>query len=214
MIKAILGRKIGMTRIYTTENEIVPVTVIQAGPCKIVEVRSYNNKHTVQIAFGEKKNRNGNKPLLGHLTKNGINFLPESIREVPIDNPQEYKSGDEINSSIFVENELIDVQGTTKGHGFAGVMKRWNFGGGPRTHGQSDRQRHPGAVGSQRPQRVLKGMKMAGHYGVETVTVKNLKIVKVDTEKNLVLVHGSVPGPKNCILVLKKNWSRSKTKRS
>jgi large subunit ribosomal protein L3 len=193
-----------MTRIYN-DTEVVPVTVAQAGPCKIVEILNYqNNKFSAQICFGERKNRNVPKPLLGHLKKHGITQAPEVIKEVPIDNPQEHKVGDEITSSIFVLNELVDVQGITKGHGFSGVVKRWDFGGGPRTHGQSDRLRHPGAIGSQRPQRVIKGMKMAGHYGVETVTVKNLQIVKIDNEKNLVFIKGAVPGPKNSVFVIKK----------
>ncbi len=204
MIKGLLAKKIGMTRIYN-ENEVIPVTVAQAGPCKIIEIRNYEDKkYSAQLGIGTKKRRNTSKSLIGHLKKNNIPFVPKVIKEVPIEKPEEHKVGDEINSSIFSVNELINVQGITKGRGFSGVVKRWDFGGGPRTHGQSDRLRHPGAIGSQRPQRVIKGMKMAGHYGSETVTIKNLQIVRIDQEKNLLFIKGSVPGANNSIFTITK----------
>jgi len=212
MIKGLLAKKLGMTRIYN-ENEIIPVTIAQAGPCKVIEIRNYKNKkYTAQIGIGTKKIRNTSKSLLYHFKKNGINQVPKVIREIELEKPEEYKPGDEINSTIFVVNEIVDVQGVTKGHGFSGVVKRWDFGGGPRTHGQSDRLRHPGAIGSQRPQRVIKGMKMAGHYGTETVTIKNLQIVRIDTEKNLLFIKGAVPGATNSIFVIKKTGKIMKPK--
>lgn len=206
MINAILGRKLGMTRIFNENNEIIPVTVIQAGPCRIVQIKNkeIDGYNAVQICFGEKKLKNATRPLLGHLKKHNINFLPEVIKEIRVENTENLKSGDEINISIFNVNELVDVQGYTKGKGFAGVVKRWGFGGGPRTHGQSDRLRAPGSIGSQRPQRVPKGRKMAGHLGDELVTIKNLQVVKIDKENNLLFVKGAVPGNKNSVLIIKK----------
>ncbi len=206
MINAILGKKLGMTRIFNENNEVIPVTVIQANPCKVVQVKTKDKDgyNAVQICFGEKKIRNATKPLLGHLRKYNINFLPEIIKEVKVENTESIKSGDEVNISIFNLNELVDVQGYTKGKGFAGVVKRWGFGGGPRTHGQSDRLRAPGSIGSQRPQRVPKGRKMAGHLGNELVTIKNIQVVKIDQNNNLLFVKGAIPGNKNSIVLIKK----------
>lgn len=206
MINAILGRKLGMTRIFDENNEVIPVTVIQAGPCKVVQVKTKEKDgySAVQVCFGKKKIRNATKPLLGHLKKHNINFLPEVIKEVRVDNTDNIKSGDEITVSIFNKNELVNVQGYTKGKGFAGVVKRWGFGGGPRTHGQSDRLRAPGSIGSQRPQRVPKGRKMAGHLGNELVTIKNLQVVKIDQNNNLLFLKGAIPGNKNSIVLIKK----------
>lgn len=206
MITAILGRKLGMTRIFNENNEVVPVTVVQAGPCKIVQVKTVETDgyNAVQLCFGKRKTRNVTKPLMGHLKKYNIDFYPEIIKEVRVDNPENIHSGDEVNVSIFTVDELVDVQGYTKGKGFAGVVKRWGFGGGPRTHGQSDRLRAPGSIGSQRPQRVPKGRKMAGHLGNELVTVKNLQIVRIDPENNLLFIKGAIPGNKNSIVLIKK----------
>lgn len=206
MITAILGRKLGMTRIFNENNEVVPVTVVQAGPCKIVQVKTVETDgyNAVQLCFGKRKTRNVTKPLMGHLKKYNIDFYPEIIKEVRVDNAENIHSGDEVNVSIFTVDELVDVQGYTKGKGFAGVVKRWGFGGGPRTHGQSDRLRAPGSIGSQRPQRVPKGRKMAGHLGNELVTVKNLQIVRIDPENNLLFIKGAIPGNKNSIVLIKK----------
>lgn len=206
MITAILGRKLGMTRIFNENNEVVPVTVVQAGPCKIVQVKTVETDgyNAVQLCFGKRKTRNVTKPLIGHLKKYNIDFYPEIIKEVRVDNAESIRSGDEVNVSIFTVDELVDVQGYTKGKGFAGVVKRWGFGGGPRTHGQSDRLRAPGSIGSQRPQRVPKGRKMAGHLGNELVTVKNLQIVRIDPENNLLFIKGAIPGNKNSIVLIKK----------
>ena len=206
MIDAILGRKLGMTRIFNENNEVCPVTVIYTGGCRIGQVKT---KHTdgytaVQLCFGEKKVKNVTKPLLGHLVKHNIKVPPMVIKEVRLDSVDGVNSGDEVNISIFSENELVDVQGYTKGKGLAGVVKRWGFGGGPRTHGQSDRLRAPGSIGSQRPQRVPKGRKMAGRLGNELVTIKNLQVVKVDKEHNLLFIKGAIPGNKNSVVLIKK----------
>jgi large subunit ribosomal protein L3 len=206
MINAILGRKIGMTRIFNENNEVVPVTVVSTAGCRVVQVKTKETDGytAVQLCFGERKIRNVTKPLLGHLRKHNISVPPEVIKEVRVENVDGIKPGDEVNISIFSENELVDVQGYTKGKGFAGVVKRWGFGGGPRTHGQSDRLRAPGSIGSQQPQRVPKGRKMAGHLGNELVTIKNLQIVKVDKENNLLFIKGAIPGNKNSVVLIKK----------
>ncbi|MCS7232303.1 MAG: 50S ribosomal protein L3 [Elusimicrobiota bacterium] len=212
MINAVLGRKIGMTRIFNEKNEVVPVTVIDVSSCRVVQVKTLENDgyNAVQLCFGEKKIKNVTKPLLHHFLKHGILIPPEVVREVRVDDVSNIKPSDKIDVSIFEVNELVDVQGYTKGKGFAGVVKRWGFAGGPRTHGQSDRLRAPGSIGSQRPQRVPKGRKMAGHLGNELVTIKNLKIVKIDKEKNLLFIKGAVPGNKNSIVLIKKTGKISK----
>lgn len=214
MINAILGRKLGMTRIFNENNEVVPVTVVQAGPCKIAQVKTIDTDgyNAVQICFGKRKLRNIKKPLLGHLKKHKVDFYPEKIKEIKVESVDGINPGDEVNISIFSVNELVDVQGYTKGKGFAGVVKRWGFGGGPRTHGQSDRLRAPGSIGSQRPQRVPKGRKMAGHLGNELATVKNLQIVRIDTENNLLFIKGAVPGNRNSIVLVKKTGKVLKPK--
>ncbi len=206
MINAILGRKLGMTRIFNENNEVVPVTVIHAYPCRIGQVKTIQTDgyNAVQLCFGERKLKNATKPLIGHLKKHNIHVLPEVIREVRVSATEGITPGSEVKVSIFSVNELVDVQGYTKGKGFAGVVKRWGFGGGPRTHGQSDRLRAPGSIGSQRPQRVPKGRKMAGHLGNELVTIKNLQVVKIDEVNNLLFIKGAVPGNKNSIVLIKK----------
>ncbi len=214
MLNAILGRKLGMTRMFNENNEVVPVTVVEAGPCKVVQVKTVDTDgyNAVQICFGRRKLRNITKPLLGHLRKHNIDFYPEVIREVRLDSVENIHSGDEVNVSIFEVNELVDVQGYTKGKGFAGVVKRWGFAGGPRTHGQSDRLRAPGSIGSQQPQRVPKGRKMAGHLGNELVTIKNLQVMKVDVENNLLYIKGAIPGNKNSIVFIKKTGKKVQPK--
>lgn len=214
MINAILGRKIGMTRIFNEKNEVIPVTVIDVNSCRVAQIKTIETDgyNAVQLCFGEKKKRNTTKPLLGHLLKCKIDIPPELIREVRVDSVEGINPADKLDVSIFNVDELVDVQGYTKGKGFAGVVKRWGFGGGPRTHGQSDRLRAPGSIGSQRPQRVPKGRKMAGHLGNELVTIKNLRIVKIDQEKNLLFIKGAVPGAKNSIVLIKKTGKIFKEK--
>ena len=192
MLRGFLGKKIGMSQIFRDNGESVPVTVIQAGPCAVTQIKSKETDgyNAVQLGFGATKNLN--KPERGHL-KNSDPV--KHLREVKADNLQDYSIGQQISVDIFDVGEKIDVIGTTKGKGFAGTMKRHGFGGGPRTHGQSDRGRAPGSIGGgTTPGKVYKGLKMSGHMGNERVTVKNLEIVKIDQGRNLLVVKGGVAG--------------------
>jgi large subunit ribosomal protein L3 len=203
-----------MTRLFDEKGEAIATTLIQAGPCWVTQLATNPRAGglAVQIGFDEIKPKRLTRGQLGHLgqigPRKGLNLgIPplRQLREVPADAVDEMKVGDKIDASIFAEGELIDVIGTSKGKGFAGVVKRHGFGGGPKTHGQSDRWRAPGSIGSgTTPGRVMKGLRMAGHMGNERVTVKNLQVVKVDPTKNLVAVKGAVPGPRGGLLVLRK----------
>ena len=202
MLRGFLGKKIGMSQIFRDNGESVPVTVIQAGPCAVTQIKSKETDgyNAVQLGFGATKNLN--KPESGHL-KNSDPV--KHLREVKADNLQDYSIGQQISVDIFDVGEKIDVIGTTKGKGFAGTMKRHGFGGGPRTHGQSDRGRAPGSIGGGTPPgKVYKGLKMSGHMGNERVTVKNLEIVKIDQDRNLLVVKGGVPGAPNGLLVIRR----------
>ena len=191
-----------MSQIFRDNGELVPVTVIQAGPCAVTQIKSEQTDgyNAVQLGFGAPKQLN--KPERGHLK----NSEPvKHLREVKADNLQDYSVGQQINVDIFDVGEKIDVIGTTKGKGFAGTMKRHGFGGGPRTHGQSDRGRAPGSIGGgTTPGKVYKGLKMSGHMGNEQVTVKNLEIVQIDQDSNLLVVNGGVPGAPNGLLVIRR----------
>ena len=202
MLRGFLGKKIGMSQIFRDNGESVPVTVIQAGPCAVTQIKSKETDgyNAVQLGFGATKNLN--KPERGHL-KNSDPV--KHLREVKADNLQDYSIGQQISVDIFDVGEKIDVIGTTKGKGFAGTMKRLGFGGGPRTHGQSDRGRAPGSIGGgTTPGKVYKGLKMSGHMGNERVTVKNLEIVQIDQDRNLLVVKGGVPGAPNGLLVIRR----------
>jgi|YNPNPStandDraft_1061719.scaffolds.fasta_scaffold42586_3 large subunit ribosomal protein L3 len=205
MINNLMGIKLGMTTLFSEHGDMIPVTLIQAGPCPIVRIK---NKETdgyvaVQLAYGTVKEKNVNKPLAGYFKK--YNIKPHRwLKEFRIDSIDGIQQGQEIKVDIFSEGDLVNVSGITKGKGFQGVVKRHNFGGGPRTHGQSDRQRAPGAIGSQRPQRVKKGTRMAGHMGHVWRTIRNLEVIKVFPEKNLIAVKGSAPGPNNSLVILTK----------
>lgn len=203
----IIGKKIGMTSIFSAEGEIIPVTVIQAGPCKISSIRTkeLDGYNALQLGFGEKKEKNVSKPVLGQYKKYDI--APAAIvKEFRMAEPSEYKIGDELKVDLFKEGEKIKVRGRSIGKGFQGVMKRHGFGGvGGTTHGQSDRLRAPGSIGSSSyPSRVFKGMKMAGRMGNDFVTVANLKVVKILPEENLIMVKGAVPGSINSYVELLK----------
>lgn len=205
MIRGILGRKIGMTQVFTAKGETVPVTVIQAGPCVVTQVRTKNSDgyEAVQIGFGEIKPKRVTKPEQGHLK--GAGRLVRHLRELPSSDLSSHTVGDVVNVDIFTAGEKVDIAGTSKGRGFTGVVKRHGFRGGPSTHGQSDRHRAPGSIGSgTTPGRVWKGMRMAGRMGNERVTVQNLEIVEVDVERHLLLVKGSVPGAKNGLLMVQR----------
>ena len=204
-MSGIIGKKIGMSSVFNADGELVPVTVILAGPCKVVSIRTKEKDgyESVQLAFGEKKEKNVSKPVLGQYKKN--NLTPGLVlKEFKFPSVGEFKIGDEIKTDLFKEGEKIKVSGKSKGKGFQGVMRRHGFGGvGGTTHGQSDRLRAPGSIGaSSYPSRVFKGQRMAGRMGYENVTISNLKIVKIIPEENLILVKGAVPGSINSYVEL------------
>ena len=203
-MSGLIGKKIGMSTVFNAEGEIVPVTVIQAGPCKVTAVRTKERDGyiAVQLGFGEKKEKNLSKPLIGFFKKNEI--PPSAVLKEFKFQESELKVGDELKVDLFKEGEKIKVRGKSKGKGFQGVMRRHGFGGvGGTTHGQSDRLRAPGSIGaSSYPSRVFKGQRMAGRMGYENVTVSNLKVIKILTEQNLILVKGAVPGSINSYVEL------------
>ena len=204
MKKAIIGKKIGMTQIFNKNGVVIPVTVIEAGPCVVAQVKTSEKDgyEAVQLGFGEIKENKINKPVKGHFTKG--NVTPKKhLREFRLDSIEGIKVGDEIKADIFNAGEKIDVQGTSKGKGFQGVIKRHGQHRGPMGHG-SMYHRRPGSMGpTSTPGRVFKGKKLPGHMGNVTVTIQNLDVVKVDMDKNVILVKGSVPGPKGAILKIK-----------
>jgi len=197
-----------MTSIFNAEGDLVTVTVIKAGPCKVVSLREKDKDgySAVVVGFGERKEKHISKPVLGQFKKNNVSPL-KTVKEFRNFAEGSLKIGDEIKVDLFKEGELIKVSGKSKGKGFQGVMKRHNFGGvGGTTHGQSDRLRAPGSIGSSSyPSRVFKGMKMAGRKGFENVTIRNLRVIKIIPEDNLILVKGAVPGSINSIVELNKN---------
>ena len=204
MQKGIIGKKIGMTQIFDEKGNVVPVTVIEATPnvvaqVKTVETDGYNS---IQLGYGEVKDKHINKPEKGHFTKAGL-AAKKHLREFRVEDVENYKVGDEVKADIFEAGEKIDVQGTTKGKGFQGVIKRHGQHRGPMGHG-SMYHRRPGSMGStSTPGRVFKGKKLPGHMGRVTVTIQNLDVVRVDMDKNVILVKGSVPGAKGAILKIK-----------
>ena len=204
MKKAIIGRKVGMTQIFDEKGVVVPVTVIEAGPCNVVQIKTVETDgyDAVQLGFGEVKERKVNKPDMGHFKKANVS-AQKHLREFRLADVNSVKVGDVIKADVFAEGDIVDIQGTTKGKGFQGVIKRHGQHRGPMGHG-SMYHRRPGSMGStSTPGRVFKGKKLPGHMGVETVTIQNLKIVKVDLDKNVILVKGSVPGNKGSILKIK-----------
>jgi len=204
----ILGKKIGMTSVFNAEGDLVPVTVIKAGPCKVVSIRDKQKDgySAIVVGFEEKKEKNISKPVLGQYKKNKLAPFSK-LREFKGFDTNSIKVGDEIKADLFEEGDIINVKGITKGKGFQGVMKRHNFGGvGGTTHGQSDRLRAPGSIGaSSWPSRVFKGQRMAGRKGYENVTIRNLKVIKIISEDNLIMVNGAVPGSINSVVELIKN---------
>ncbi|MFN3873551.1 MAG: 50S ribosomal protein L3 [Ignavibacterium sp.] len=207
-MSGIIGKKIGMTSIFGNDGEIIPVTVIEAGPCTVVDIKTTEKDgyQALQLGFGSVKEKKVNKPLAGHFKKNNVS--PKRVlKEFKNFNVSEFKIGDEIKCSIFNEGDIIKVSGKSKGKGFQGVVRRHGFGGiGMTTHGQSDRVRAPGSIGaSSYPSRVFKGQRMAGRMGYDNVTIRGLKVVKVDPERNLIFVKGAVPGAINSIVELIKN---------
>jgi large subunit ribosomal protein L3 len=206
-VSGILGKKIGMTSLFDENGEAVPCTVIEAGPCYVIQVRTKEKDgyEAIQLGFDEKKERLVNKPMRGHFAKAASKAL-RLLHEFKGYNGSSLKQGDEVKVDMFVPGDIVDVSGKSKGRGFQGVVKRHHFGGvGMATHGASDRVRAPGSIGgSSYPSRVFKGMRMGGRMGFERVTVKNLKVVKVIPESNILIIRGSVPGAINGYLEIEK----------
>lgn len=209
-IEGIVGRKLGMTQVFEPDGTVVPVTVIEASPCTVVQVKTKERDgyEAVQVGFGSR--RRVNLPLKGHMRGLGpFRYL----RELKVDSAAEWEVGQKVGCEIFQPGDLVDVSGASKGRGFAGVMKRHGFRGGPKTHGQSDRARAPGSIGSGTdPGKVIKGLKMAGHMGTTQVTVKSLKVVRCDPEKGILMVRGAVPGNEGVLLKVRRS-PRGKAKR-
>jgi large subunit ribosomal protein L3 len=204
MMKAILGTKLGMTQVWSEDDRLVPVTVIEAGPCVISQVKTEDTDgyQAVQLAYGDTKPSKVNKPETGHLAKAGSE-PKRHIREFRVSDSGEFKACDEIKVDVFEPGDTVHVSGTSKGKGFAGVIKRHNFSGGRATHG-SHFHRTPGSVGqAATPSRVFKGKRMPGRMGGDTVTVRNLEIVRVDAEQNLLVVKGAVPGGKGSLVTVR-----------
>ncbi len=205
MKKAIIGKKVGMTQIFDENGKVIPVTVVEAGPCvisqkKTVETDGYN---AVQIGYGDVRPKLVNKPMKGHFDKSDV--APKKVlKECRFDDISAYNVGDIIKADIFENGEKVDVIGTSKGKGYAGVIKRWNFRRLKETHGTGPTVRKGGSIGAcSDPSRVFKGKKMAGHLGAERVTVQNLKIAKIDSENNLIAIKGAVPGPNGGIVLIR-----------
>ncbi len=200
---ALIGKKLGMTNIFDNDGKIIPVTIVQAGPCTVVNVRTLekNGYEAVQLGYEKVKESKLNKPLLGYFNKLGVEPV-RILKEFRNIKSSDYKIGDVINVETFAEGDKVNVKGVSKGKGFQGVMKRHGFGGvGGTTHGQSDRLRAPGSIGaSSYPSRVFKGQRMAGRTGCDNITVRNLQIVKIDKENNLLFIKGAIPGHNNSIV--------------
>jgi large subunit ribosomal protein L3 len=202
-MKGLIGKKVGMTQLFDDSGKSVPVTVIKAGPCFVTQVRTVDQDgyKAVQLGFDETKPQRLSGGELGHLKKNELPPL-RILREFRTD--EELEEGQTLTVGVFAEGERVDIVGKSKGRGFAGVVKRYGFSGGPKTHGQSDRHRAPGSIGAgSTPGRVFKGKRMPGRMGNDTVTSQNLLISRIDPENNLIAVRGSVPGPKNGLVIIK-----------
>ena len=203
MKKAILGTKVGMTQVFTDAGVAVPVTVIEAGPCVVVQKKSTENDgyNAIQVGFGEKRENLFNKPSKGHFEKAGVK-PKRYLREFRLEDISAYEVGQEIKADVFAPGEKVDVVGTTKGHGFSGGIKRHGFHRGPMAHG-SKYHRRPGSLAAKGPARVFKGRKLPGHYGVERVTIQNLEVVRVDAERNVLAIKGAIPGPRGGLVIIK-----------
>jgi len=205
-MKGILGKKVGMTQIFDDRGEVVPVTVIEAGPCYVAQIKTVERDgySAVQLGFDEVKTKRLTRPQVRHLQKSNLPAL-RHLREIQVepDDAPGFEEGEKLTVDIFEAGEYVDVTGTSKGRGFAGVVKRHGFSGGPKTHGQSDRHRAPGSIGAcTTPGRVFKGKRMPGRMGGDRVTVQNLEVVLVDPERNLLALRGAVPGAKNGLVVI------------
>jgi large subunit ribosomal protein L3 len=206
MVNALIGKKLGMSQLFSPDGEVTPVTVIQAGPCTVTQIKSVESDgyNAVQLSFGEKKPQRTNKQLLGHFKKSGKGPFAV-VREARVDDVGEFELGQEVSADIFQVGELVHVVGRSKGKGFAGTIKRWNFSRGPMSHGGMNK-RPPGSVGcSASPSRVIKGRKMPGQMGNRRATVKGLMVVDIRPEENIILIRGAVPGGRNGLVFIKKS---------
>lgn len=204
MKKGLIGKKIGMTQIFDEAGNVVPVTVVEAGPCTVTQIKTMENDgyEAIQVGFGDVKVSRVNKPMKGHFDKADV-APKKTLKEFRLDSIDGIEVDNILKADTFEVGEVVDVKGTSKGHGTAGAIKRWNFSRLRMTHGTGPNHRHAGSLGAcSSPSRVFKGKKMAGHYGHETVTVQNLKIAKVDAENNLIAIKGAIPGPKGGIVVI------------
>lgn len=204
MEKGLIGKKIGMTQIFDEAGNVIPVTVVEAGPCTVTQIKTVENDgyQAVQVGFGDVKVSRVNKPMKGHFDKADV-APKKTLKEFRLESIDGIEVGNILKADTFEVGEIVDVKGTSKGHGTAGAIKRWNFSRLRMTHGTGPNHRHAGSLGAcSSPSRVFKGKKMAGHYGHETVTVQNLKIAKVDAENNLIAIKGAIPGPKGGIVVI------------
>jgi large subunit ribosomal protein L3 len=205
MQKGLIGKKIGMTQLFDEKGNVVPVTVVEAGPCPVVMKKTLDNDgyEAVQIGFGDVKVQKLSKPLKGHFDKAGT-AAKKALREFKLDDINTLNVGDILKADIFAVGDFVDVVGTSKGKGTAGAIKRWNFGRLKESHGTGPVARHAGSLGAcSDPSRVYKGKKLAGHLGHERVTIQNLAVVKVDAENNLIAIKGAIPGPKGGIVLIK-----------
>lgn len=214
MINAILGTKLDMSQKFTKDGKRIPVTTVLAGPCPVIQVKTQQKDgyDAIQLGWGEKKLTKITKPLKGHIKGAKLKLAPRFLQEIRVEEESKFKVGDLVKvSDVLKPGDKVNATGISKGKGFTGVMKRWGFAGGPATHGQSDRARAPGSIGqTTTPGRVFPGKKMAGRAGGVKVTIKNLTVMDVDKDKNLLLVKGLVPGPRNGLLVIRKVGEESK----
>lgn len=205
MNKAIIGKKLGMTQVFLADGTMLPVTVVQAGPCTVTQIKTVDRDgySAVQLGYDEVPARKLNKPQLGHLAKSNAKPL-RRLREFKLDNADNYELGSTIACDIFAEGELVDVTGTSKGHGFSGVIKRWNQHRLKETHGVGPVHREVGSMGAcSTPSRVMPGKNMPGQYGVDQTTILNLAVVKVDTDRQVLLIKGAIPGAKNSVVYVR-----------
>lgn len=212
MQKAIIGKKVGMTQIFNADGKVIPCTVIEAGPCTVTQLKTEEKDgyNAVQLGFADVKERKLNKPQKGHLKKAGEG-LKKYLKEFRLEDCARFQMGDEIKADIFQEGDFVDVTGISKGKGYAGVIKRFNAGRSPMSHGAGPMHRHQGSMGAcSDPSKIMKGKMMPGHMGHEQVTVQNLDVVKVDAELNLIAVCGAIPGPKGGIVTLKNTVKNNK----
>ena len=204
MKKAIIGKKIGMTQIFTENGAVIPVTLIEAGPCAVVQKKTMDKDgySALQLGFSDIAERKLTNPVKGHFKKSGVVYK-KYLKEFRLENADEKNVGDTITADIFAEGESVDVTGITKGHGYTGAIKRWNLHRLRMTHGTGPVHRQSGSMGVIDPARIFKNKKMAGQYGNEQVTILNLKVVKIDAEKNIIAVRGAIPGAKNGIVFIR-----------